>query len=958
MSARLSMCLIVGDPHVSVLARCLKSLVERPHGPICDEIVIGWNGARHPPFMDAITDAFGPQPWGVPTGEDEAVSVVRGVRVVIHRGPDPREVGFDVARNQNFDHATGVWRGYIDADDVIPLPEDAAAVGSLKEGSPTLVNKPVALMDWLEGLAPYRNLVQAPYDYISSVKGPLLRTRRPRLVRWDKHWRWVENVHERLMHVLGREYAVYNPGLLFVHKPVVEIQERIERNLALLKTAAQDIQTRGVQIPQSILFGLAEQASSRTEYEKAAKLYAHAAQLAPDADTRVLYLVRAARQHLEMNQLEEAGALALRMIDADPKSSAGYLVAAEVAFLAKKYAYCTRWYEAGGEQPFPVGGMVDDRLNRLMRPVHYIGVAYLHLGQWQKAFDVAQRSLDAGEDPFARQVQSIAVEEMDNNKLLTDTEEFIGKLVSRGMVWIAKRVADDLRSLPGISKVAEKVGAQVAAFEPQVWPADSVAMRWLTTSGTQGDIKVTVPVDYDTYNLISEAAQQARATGVSVYVTSTDPRANDEFTRIVRGNVLPVTSFLHAMDLYGDVESLQLLEGTPRAVVAKFTPSPTGIPAFLTDGWQPDITFFCPSFMEAWGPWRIWREGTGGSEESVIYLAREFARRGYNVQVFAPLDPGAYRDVHIENRVRWRLWTEFDETVETPGILIACRAPHVVSMAGCVPERTYIWHQDAAYAGAWSKDIAEAAGHFFVSRWQESVLLAPVDVTSYRGAVVGDGIPDTCFTWQKEPPARDPYAVAYLSAPVRGLEPLLDMWPQVIAEEPRAKLHIFYGWHTAPGGPEVEEFKARVMGKIAALGESVIWRDRVPQVELESELPKFGVFAYPPFFMEGFCIAGVRAVAAGMVPVYAAVAALGEIQYEGPHGYRLPGSQEKPEFDHAQFLPMLLRGIRHSVEMSEADRVELSNWARKWTWDHCADLMRDQFIADGVHTGQRERSKA
>ena len=63
--------------------------------------------------------------------------------------------------------------------------------------------------------------------------------------------------------------------------------------------------------------------------------------------------------------------------------------------------------------------------------------------------------------------------------------------------------------------------------------------------------------------------------------------------------------------------------------------------------WTPDITFFCPVYAEPWGPWRIYRDGTGGSEESVVYLAKEFARRGLKVQVFAPLAPDIHLRVHI-----------------------------------------------------------------------------------------------------------------------------------------------------------------------------------------------------------------------------------------------------------------------------------------------------------------------
>ena len=205
------------------------------------------------------------------------------------------------------------------------------------------------------------------------------------------------------------------------------------------------------------------------------------------------------------------------------------------------------------------------------------------------------------------------------------------------------------------------------------------------------------------------------------------------------------------------------------------------------------------------------------------------------------------------------------------------------------------------------------------------------------GIVCGDGIPEGCLNWPVEgDPPRDPYACGYFSSPLRGMEPLLDLWPEVRAKEPRATLHLYYGWATAPTQiPAVRMARERIMPMMKQ--EGVVWHDRVPQLQMEQEMRTKGVWLYPCIsFPEGFCIAGVRAVAAGMLPVYRKLAAMEEVQYPSPWALPMtPWDQGGKD----EFIKATVAALAVSASGQPHQRDHQRRWAEKHTCRHVADKL-------------------
>ncbi len=123
----------------------------------------------------------------------------------------------------------------------------------------------------------------------------------------------------------------------------------------------------------------------------------------------------------------------------------------------------------------------------------------------------------------------------------------------------------------------------------------------------------------------------------------------------------------------------------------------------------------------------------------------------------------------------------------------------------------------------------------------------------------------------------------YASSYDRGLDILLLMWGDIKKAYPDATLDIAYGWDlfdkAAVNNKERQAWKADVVELIKQPG--VTEHGRVGKDKLEEVRRSCGIWAYPTYFTEIFCITAVEAQNDGLVPVTMALGALKETAKEG-----------------------------------------------------------------------------
>ncbi len=187
---------------------------------------------------------------------------------------------------------------------------------------------------------------------------------------------------------------------------------------------------------------------------------------------------------------------------------------------------------------------------------------------------------------------------------------------------------------------------------------------------------------------------------------------------------------------------------------------------------------------------------------------------------------------------------------------------------------------------------------------------------------------------------RNLHRCIYTSSYDRGLQNLLEMWPDIKKAVSDTELHIFYGfqlfdkfYHNNPSSMSWKDRMVELMKQ-----EGVTDHGRVSQIELVEEYKKSGIWAYPTHFGEINCISAIKSQALGLEPVVINYAALREtVQY----GRKIEGDIYDEETKEA-YKKELIDALLHP--MSEEKRQEMMKWAQeKYAWSVVAKQWNDEF---------------
>lgn len=295
------------------------------------------------------------------------------------------------------------------------------------------------------------------------------------------------------------------------------------------------------------------------------------------------------------------------------------------------------------------------------------------------------------------------------------------------------------------------------------------------------------------------------------------------------------------------------------------------------------------SSLGLWGPWSLNEGGIGGSEEAVVRLSYELQKLDWNVTVYGT--PG--KRAGFYGNVEWKQYWEFNPK-DKFDVLIAWRQPEFFDFK-FKARKKYLWLHDVVPKEEFTKErIKNFDKAIFVSQYHAD---RPefVDIPKSKKFVSANGITPTDFTKLDGTYKRDPHRLIYMSANERGLRILYDIWPEVKKAVPKATLDVYYGWESFDAinrdNPERMMWKATMQDKARKLN-GVTERDRIGQDDLNKEIFKSGIWAYPSFFSEVNCITGQKAMAGGAIPVTSDYAVLKDIV---SYGEQVPMHDFQPQ---------------------------------------------------------------
>ena len=334
------------------------------------------------------------------------------------------------------------------------------------------------------------------------------------------------------------------------------------------------------------------------------------------------------------------------------------------------------------------------------------------------------------------------------------------------------------------------------------------------------------------------------------------------------------------------------------------------------------VVIYAGEQWEDWGPDTL-DKGMGGSEEAVVYLSRELANLGYKVTVYNQRSEEFDDDGVIY--MPWELFNPEDEF----NIFIAWRSPMLApslkikaKFKGVDMHDSPLGHQALPARAKEYNDV-----FFFKSQYQRDL----VDLPDEKCAIINNGIVPSQFEGEVK---RNPHKVIFGSSADRGLDVLLEMWPDVKKEVPDAELVWAYGWNSFDGlhkGNTTQmKWKWQMKKKMNEVGAKEL--GRLSHEELAKEFMSSGVWAYPTSFTEISCITAMKAQAAGCQIVTSGYAALKSTIFQDEE--EIVNIHLNPEkLD--EFKKRLIKALKEPKEVEDVRQraLEQFSWegvARQW----------------------------
>lgn len=297
--------------------------------------------------------------------------------------------------------------------------------------------------------------------------------------------------------------------------------------------------------------------------------------------------------------------------------------------------------------------------------------------------------------------------------------------------------------------------------------------------------------------------------------------------------------------------------------------------AFPPKKWNDNsVAIFCGNSADSWTGDAVRKGGIGGSETAVIHIAEQLAKRGKEVVVYNRCDAGTKWT--LVNGVLYRNFWEFNRLDEFD-VLWAWRMPSLADYD--IKARKFIVDvHDVMNPESFSPERVARIDHVFVKTEYHKTLFP--NVPDEKFVIVGNGIDLSRFT---EKSKKNPNRIIYTSTQNRGLETILNWWPDIRKAAPKAELHVFYGWNTFyelnKDNPERMAWMEYMTEKMSQKG--IVQHGRVDQVTLAKEMQQSNIWLYPTEFQEIHCITALEMQAAEVYPITSGFAALEETQHSG-----------------------------------------------------------------------------
>jgi glycosyltransferase involved in cell wall biosynthesis len=320
-------------------------------------------------------------------------------------------------------------------------------------------------------------------------------------------------------------------------------------------------------------------------------------------------------------------------------------------------------------------------------------------------------------------------------------------------------------------------------------------------------------------------------------------------------------------------------------------------------------------------------------------MADWWAKMGCRVAVYTS-------NVGVFDGVLYRYADEFSHELESD-IFISWRLPSVFGLPRPNAKVTVLWCHDIYYPQdvrpEWIEKIDIIA---VLSEAHKETIMSVHPFPEEKVWVTRNGIDPLRYTQKVE---KKKFHYFFSSSHERGLEEIIQIWPEIKKEIPEAVLHVGYGTYTAGEMMKSRrDFEGldqlRAFEQTLYESDGIIYHGRMNQWELARVQLECEAWLYPyqhaekwgglGGFVETYCITAVEAQAAGAIPITRLNGALPEVVK-----YCIEWKKDWTTQD----VITTLKNLKYLVD---PDKMQVAQeWALGQTWRSLAEQWLKHFIS-------------
>ena len=340
----------------------------------------------------------------------------------------------------------------------------------------------------------------------------------------------------------------------------------------------------------------------------------------------------------------------------------------------------------------------------------------------------------------------------------------------------------------------------------------------------------------------------------------------------------------------------------------------------------------------------IKNKGLGGSESALLYLARELAKRGHDVNVFCSCDePGRYDGVnyhHAEDLIAFC-------DAQPQDVCIFSRL--LETLASASARVKILWLHDIA-AIQYYIDALPALDHlidryFLISAWQQQGFTDTFEFGKEKLFLTRNGVDLSLFD---DPPTRRSNKLVYINTPFRGLDVLVNLFPHIQQAAPGVELHLYTGMSLYGEQFSAMEQQLQALYKHAHKMPGVVLHEPIAKAKLARELMSARLALYPSHFPECCSIASLETQAAGTPMITSALAGLNDTIVHEKTGILIP--VDNPELRsrsrqyQVAFLNHTIRLLKDDAAWQTLSNNAMRNAADHYSWQDIAAEWETEFF--------------